>query len=529
MDTCIVTRSLEVFEHYIDLSALPVFSDNPALSFDLQLPSPPRVRIYVIKPRAGTSLLDLIGDSSCCEASEEDRAALRVFQVNEGVFARERSNAERDDSYVALLSSLTDPAFTGVLVINACARPKRPADLGPAALVDCFSFVVPCIELTGFDFSGATPVPGEVRMRGYLAGVPVRRPYDVGGSEGDFSFRMDRLCACCAQDRLLAPSLSCAVQIRSLFSQRVDAAPFVSLSGTYAPLTQEGSTFSAYRLSLTSTAMLPFGNGLLASVSLERADATFAFDDDIPRLRLLCGGRLRFGKLCDAFDPLSYGIGESSFGLPEEGYLTYSGLDLRFALSAESSSLAVDYRSLAVDESASCARAGSLALAVPHLPVFMLGHQHAPSPRSLGFRPMTTPPTHLPALADEAWYGLVTPLEFAAGMRIELLCAFSGDGGCSCFSRFTGGVSSDVVELAFSSLFSLRFKDVVMQGVLDQGGKTHYTLLVRGLKLKVLGAQLPEGDCDIALAWSGAAQGWYAVYDRRRSALSYKAVDDVGT
>lgn len=526
MDDCIVTRSLDEFKRYLDPSTIPALVDNPSIAFDLAAAPAQRTRIYVIKPQAGASLLDLMETPERCVASTDDLVALRVFHVNEAVFARERAEVDHDESYSALLSSFTDPAFVGVLIINVRAAPKNPAELGPPALVSCFSFVAPCIELTGFDFSGNVPVPRATHARGYLTGTPSSRPYDVAGQTGDFSFRTDRLCVRYADGRLFAPSLSCALQIRSLFSQRVATAPYLQLLGTYTKTAQQGTVSYAYRFSLARAAVLPFSSGTLTSASIERATTTFSFDETAPRLRIVCEGALQFGLLSETFDPLSFGIGPSASGPPEQGYLAYAGLDLAFVLSSSAPSFTASYRTLTVDERASRARAQSLARRVPHLPISVLTFQNAATPENLGFRPVAAPAMATPALEKgDAWYGFVVPIEFTAGMRIELLCAFSGTGACSCFSRFAGGVGSDVVELAFSSFFSVSFKEVVLQAAAGPSGQTAYTVLLRGLKMKAMGAQLPEGACDIALAWNGGKAGWYAVYDRRPNGHACKEAD----
>lgn len=523
MDRCVVTQSLDSFKRYLDPSTIPAIAENTALSFDFPAAVPMRTRLYVIKPCSGVSLLDLIEQPECCDATPDDLTALRVFQVNETVFARERSRMEGDTGYVALLSAFVDPAFVGVLAINVCTAPKKPAALGPMQLVDDCTFIAPCIELTGFDFSGVVPVPCDTHIRGYVVGTPGQRPFDVTDATAGFSFKTDRLCARYADSSLLSPSLTCSVQLFRLFSQTATIAPDIKLVGTYAAASSGEASIVAYRFALTRPMAIQMGEGPLSSVSIERVSASGSLEGAAPSLRLLCDGAMRFSIMGERFDPLGFGTELRADGTAFDGYLAYTGLDVRLTLSQASPSCSVTYRTVAVDEKASLPRPQSFIAQFPHRQVAFMSFQDGGTPQKQGFHPIVAPPTSAAPLRDQGeWFGLLVPVDFVAEASIELLFAFSGDGSFSCFARFGGSAGSSTVDLALSSFFSIRFREAVLcveedAEVPARAGAALYVLVLRGLKLRALSMQLPEGSCDVAMLRRSGETGWYAVYDHRRS------------
>lgn len=513
MDALLVTRSLDTFTHSLDPAAVPGLLDNVSFSFELAPSTRPDAPapLYVLKAEPGFSIKDALRRPSLAAGDEDDVRTLRAWLADADAFARDREE-EGDRSFLDALSCADDAAFTGALLFGAKAVPKDFAALGPPTLARLFDFFASCIIVNGIDFSGAACDPGDARVTGLISGVPASSASVVDARDGaGFAFQLDRLTVRLSGSDIVAPALACRLQLFELFGTPLVSSPCLELFGIYARATSAlGFELQSYRFDLRRPETLALAHLPLTSVSIERAASTFSMGTGAPVLSLSCSGSLRFARLSAAFDPFSFGADEASV----EGALPYEHLDLTFDLSAKAPRMIAQYRSITFAQAFAHARAGSFAAAIPHdAPRFACG-SGAHTPESEGYEPIGAPSVGQAALEPGTdWYGIVFPVNLIANSSVDLLFAFSSKGTPFFGARFAGTSGGGTVELAFSSLFTIRFSEAVLHAEPSASGGIDYALVLRGCKVRAFGLQVPEGSCDVALvAREDAASGWYAVY-----------------
>ena len=514
LNRCFATSSLDALRVYFDPRTIDPVASNTALSFSFDRPGALAARpLHVLKPETDRSLAQLLDDDAV-DASADDARLLRELIVSARALARECSQRDGEPALSLALACVDDPSFTGAMMFNVAATPKKAELFGDAALVGRCSFFAPCLRVEGIalDAGGGLVESGaqglSPRIAGCVQGLAATPMIVAASAAAGFVLRLDRMTAQFVNSTVISPSLDVSLSLKRLFEAPVADAAYLKLHGTYVDAIGSGANATAaYGFSLRAGAELRLAGLPLASVSVEGATATSLSGTAGWNLRLQCSGKLRFAAPEGAYDPFGFG---PSAARSEDGYLSFTGLDLSFALPPAAPRLTTTYRTIVPRGEVSRARAGSFAASVPHGSPWFLCHQDGGSPEDLGYHAVAAP---IPGgRLSGAWFGLVLPLDLMAGLRVELLFGFDAAGTQYAGARFPGAQGAASTSAALSHLFSIKFQDIAIH--LDQRETgTDYSLLLRGLKANALRMELPEGSCNLALLPRADATGWYAVYD----------------
>lgn len=526
LDILLVTRSLDALKRYLDPAGIPALVRNASFSFDYSEDQGGNApRIYLLKSKRTTSIARALDHPESVEGNAADIAAARTFLVNELLFAGERAK-EGNRSFDEALSCLSDASFTGLVIANVGAAPLKGDALGPASLVQTFSFSAPLVRLSNIDFSSAAPDPTRAHCTGYVVGVPTAGTMRVtDADEAGFTLDPARMTAQFVDDATVDPQFTCYVRLRRLFSLAPSAPTPLVLVGSYAATASSAARgLEAYRFRLGGSAVLAFDHRCLLSATIAQAASSFSLENGTPHLRLSCSGSLSFAVASESFDPWSFGPADEHAGmqaglraseaLSGESGLAFSGLDIVLDLPPAKPALDAQYRSLTLDERRSAPRPNSFAACVPHQDLWFLCDQDGGTPEELGYRAISSPLASSAAIvAGEPWYGIVFSVDLLAGSSAAFLFAFTAEDRPSCAVRLEGIAGAAGALVPATSLFGLRFREIALN--VDTSGEREavYHVVMRGLKASVLGLQLPEGACDVALVAKQGAAGWYAAYE----------------
>lgn len=481
--------ALDIFHTWEELGTVCNPGLLPGISnenFALDTGSQGEQSLFLRKKEKGTSLLALIEEEAKQEAAVWARQVLEFYE-NEQKRAKLARKGTGVDNILSLLDCFTDAGFVGAFFFHIPVQVKQVQNFGAPYFTKNVRFEAAFVRVDGQVEHGAE---GSCTLKGQILGTQQssQQPINI---EAFFS-----------GGRLIQVTGDCQILPLGLFGeQSVRWEPF-KLHGTYVG--------GCYQFVLQQEVNYRMHGSFLRSVSIEAAAVSMNQDGKGITLMISCGGRLRFEKLSESFDPFGYGPDS----IEEDGFISYDNLIINICL-GESPEMSYYYREMVLREEGARLRKESLWQEFPHRTPEFISWQNGKTPADLGFHGIQAPAKQQ-TLGTE-WYGLVFPLTICGGVSLKLLFAFTGRNFFA-GSNLTGNGSSAGLTFALNELWNVRCSTVALLSCENPKGKKTVLLYLKGIRVSLFGLTVPPDSCSIVLLAKGSGKrlGWYAVYGKGR-------------
>lgn len=475
----------EEFRTVCDPGKLPGISNE---NFALDMDGREAQSLFLRKMETGVSLLALLEEEAKEENAAWARQVLEFYenQRKQGKLTREGTGME---NMLSLLECFTDDKFIGALFFHIPVIVKRMQNFGAPYFTKNARFEAAFVRVDGRAEHGKE---ASCIFQGQILG----RQQALGQIR---SFNIE---AFFSGGRLVLVTGDCQILPVGLFGEQSARWEPFKLHGVY--------TGGNYQFALQKEVNYGIYNSLLRSVSIETAAASMNQDESGAVLTVSCGGRLRFERLSDCFDPFGYGPDS----LKEDGYIFYDNLKMNICLD-DGLKISFHYRGMVLREAGAKLRKTSLWQEFPHGNPEFLCWQKGSTPADAGFHGIQVPAKQ--KTLGKEWYGLVFPLTICGGVSLKLLFAFS-ERSFFAGSNLVGNGSSAGLNFALNELWSIRCSTVALLPCEMPGGRKSALLHLKGIRVSLFGLTFPPDACSIVFLARGNQKelGWYAVYGKGR-------------
>ncbi len=450
--------------------------------------------VFLWKSQAGISLLELLDREAEKESGESARLARQLYE-NELRAAQLVKKEDGMENFLSLLSCFTETAFVGAVFFHIPVQVQKKESFGTSFYTENTEFEATFVRIDGLAETGREK---DCVLSGRIFGKKQE-------GTGESSFQALAVKAFFTGSRLMLVTGECSFLPVGLFGGNGGYWEPFELHGVYNGV--------QYHYTLRETVNYALRNSLLRSFSVEAVTVATGEDASNRIVKLKCGGKLRFERLSEAFDPFSYGPVSSE----EDGYIGYDNLQITIT-QGETEKVEVNCGGILLKTGEAVPRKDSLWEQFAHGEPEFVCFQNGKTPEALGYRRIQCPAVQRGL--GEQWYGIAVPVTLCDGVCIRLLFAFSGNQFFA-GSSLAGNGSAAGLTFSLNELFKVHCTTIAILPY-EREDKTKTVLLyLKGIRVSLFGLTFPPEACSIV--WlargSGNAPGWYAVYGKGKQVV----------
>ena len=362
-----------------------------------------------------------------------------------------KANKDQSKLYDFVTNVATNPAWTGVLFLNASVPfSSVPQELsGLAAGVDLDEFYAHHVGIAINPINVDTAARTLAQEQGSLFGlINYVDPEDIAYADAAFDFKVLLLQILFENSAIADFAGQIELFINTLFHEAVtlyNSTHYNNLlfTGSYQRQGDSGHyIFASHDANIYGTASAEEGGNssqvVLPQIEIDQAQFVTETTDSVvsttTNTRFILSGRLRFSAL-NKFDAFSFGPTlDDNGGVVEDGYLSFSGLsvDMSFPVNApDMRTFVFDSDGMSFDPADSLARVTSFFQRFPLQLGGLIAGPADKQPKDFGYLPLETPLSQ-PGFS-KPWYGLIFNVDLgtlgalssAPAMSASILVAWS--------------------------------------------------------------------------------------------------------